>query len=493
MAALSTCVLLAAVLVGCNPADPSKHGSQKTAAPDANTPRDINVVIFLIDTLRADYLHTYGYALETSPHMDALAANGVLFENANAPAPWTLPTVTSLKLSMFACEHNVLVGKQRINANADPVAARLKRAGYATASHLCNAYAGPMTGLNKGYDTCKLQREQTDGDTIAPWLDQLGGRPFFLYIHNTEPHDPYLAQDKYVRQFGPVTVDERNRVHRLSDVYRQLTRVDNSRKQPLGTTDNTDRQQEIVRRLDAMREVVEYMYCGSVLECDARVGSVIAALKQRDLWDNTLFIVLADHGEEMGERGMWQHDQSVYEELIHVPLIMHFPGGEFAGTRIAEPVSLVDVVPTIMDYSNHPELADNLRGDSLLPLIRGDDDARVDLLKVTSMRHNIKKYYKPNKQQRGDIQIVVREGVWKGILNVEPDTFELYNLAEDPLERLDLSVQEAERTTRMQTFARTWYTDCQSRAMKPTTGDTLSPEAIERLKSLGYLGDDAEG
>ena len=123
--------------------------------------------------------------------------------------------------------------------------------------------------------------------------------------------------------------------------------------------------QELAQRADAIND----LYDGEVLQADDVVREVVQALKKRKAWDNTLFILLSDHGEELGDHGGWEHDHSVYEELVHVPLLIRFPGGKHAGKRVARPVSLIDIKPTILDYLGRPDLAEGCRGRSLMPLV----------------------------------------------------------------------------------------------------------------------------
>ena len=216
LTALSVWVVVVFVTIGwltLRPVTPTERRAASEAgeaaaafdpASAAAASGQVNVVIFLIDTLRANRVGAYGYGKPTTPHMDALAAEGVVFEQCGAPAPWTLPSVVSLLTSTFPCEHRVLVDGQRIDGALEPLAARLHRSGYATASFLANAYAGPISGLDRGYDGCQ-RVGFTDGQTIDTWLDNVpAGKPMHVYIHNIEPHNPYNAPERLVGYFGQV-------------------------------------------------------------------------------------------------------------------------------------------------------------------------------------------------------------------------------------------------------------------------------------------------
>jgi arylsulfatase A-like enzyme len=465
-------------------------GCQPSVEPPEVT-RPANVVIFLVDTLRADRLGAYGYPKPTSPNIDSLAASGVLFEQASAPSPWTLPSVVSLMLSALPCEHNVLTDGEKVSAEARTLPVRLQQASYNTASFFANPYAGPFGGLEEGYDVWRPMDEQVDGEVVSTWLSSLDpatAEPFFVYIHNTEPHNPYRADPSFVERFGEVSREARQEVEKAYRLYRRLTRIDYDENRPLGTTDNTAKQDELIRRLTVLGPQIDVLYDATVAEADDRVGSVVAALEQAGVWEDTLFILLADHGEEFGDHSSWQHDQSVYEELIRVPLIIRFPRNEFAGRRVNEPVTLLDVAPTIVDYLGAPALAEHFRGISLLPLIEGAADTGV--MRVTAMRYNKKKYYRPHKEERGDLNLVVRHGSWKGIWNAETDTVELYDLGNDPDERENVSQEEGELAERMRGFARARLAECEAIAMEASSGNEpeLDEETRRRLEALGYVG-----
>jgi arylsulfatase A-like enzyme len=464
-----------------------------TSRADAAAPAVLelpHVVLLLVDTFRADRLGVYGYERPTSPEIDALAEESVVFMDACAPAPWTLPSVVSLMLSSFAAEHGVVRDVDRIAPSAEPLAARLGRLGYRTASFFRNPYAGPMSGLDRGFDVVRLDRGEISGAMVEEWIEAAPPGPFFLYLHNTTPHDPYSPDAEHLRVFGEVTAEEREEIRRIQKDYRELTRANHPRGRPKNRPDNSPEQTEKIRLLDARRESIELLYDGEVRQADAEVGSIVRALKDAGLWEDTLFVLLSDHGEELGDHGGWQHDQSVYEELMHVPLLVHFPGGEHAGASVRAPVSLIDVLPTLLDYLGRPELAEGARGRSLMPLVRG---TASDLgPRVTGYRINEKKSYTPYALERGDVNVVVRDGAWKGIWNAELDTFELYDLAADRAERHDLSAEEPDRARALLALARAEHARFEAAREATTESDEseLSEEERELLRALGYLGDE---
>lgn len=465
---------------------PLRQGAD-TAARDQQPERPTHVVIFLIDTLRADSLGVYGYERSTSPNIDALAAESAVFDACYAPAPWTLPSVASLMTAQFLCEHGVVLDGQRVSDSVVTIAKQLQSAGYATGSFYANPYAGPMTGLDRGFNHCAFHGA-TDGSIVDAWLATAGVGPFFAYIHNVEPHDPYLAPRRLVEQFGSVS-DDRMRVigERLLH-YRRLTRVDFASGQPLGTTDNTEDQREAMRRVRDDSEALDVLYAASVRDADEKVGSVIDTLQRRGIWNDTLFIVTSDHGEEFDDHGGWQHDQSVYEELVRVPLIVRFPDASIEPRRIDAAVSLVDVMPTIIDYLGQ-DVPSSCRGDSLMPLVRSTAQPATDAISVPSIRVNRKKYFRPYKESRGDTNIVLRDGRWKGILNVEVDTFELYDLGVDPAESSNVATQHPRRVERMRDRARHWLKECVTAGagQRGEAAGEMSDAVRERLRSLGYV------
>jgi arylsulfatase A-like enzyme len=298
-----------------------------------------------------------------------------------------------------------------------------------------------------------------------------------------------VVRKKFMRTFDPVPAEFLKEYGELVDVYRRSTREDYVNKSPLGTIDNTEIQEKWIRRLNRRKEQVRNLYSVSVRDADDHLGSVIDALKQEGRWENTLFIMLADHGEELGDHGGWQHDQSAYEELIHVPLIVRFPKDEYAGQRISHPVSLVDVMPTILDAVKCPLDQPPMSGRSLLPLIRGEAEFGMEM-RVVSIRNNMKKYFKPYKESRGDLNVVVRNGDLKAIFNVEPGTVELYDLKNDPGETQDLAQVRSAEANELARFAARTYAEMLKHSDRAQAGDLneQSAEVLKALEALGYLG-----
>lgn len=447
-----------------------------------------NVVVFLIDTLRADRLGAYGYDKPTSPRIDALAAKGTVFTHCYAPAPWTLPSVVSLMTSKFPCEHGVVVDGQKVSASAETLAERMKQAGYQTASFYANPYAGPTSGLDRGFDQCAFHRF-TDGKVLDAWLDTAGDKPFFLYIHNVEPHDAYAAPQRLIKEFGSCPNDQKQSIGKMLLHYRRLTRVDFAAGRPVGTTDNTDEQTQLMRQLADHLDEIKVMYDAAVRLADERVGSVIDALTRRGVWDDTIFIVTADHGQEFCEHGGWQHDQSEYEELVHVPLIVRQPPCTPHVDKLDAIVSLVDLAPTLADRLQL-EASPSWHGRSWYAAMEaGAPPAQDDQPVIPSIRINRKKYYRPYKESRGDTNIVVRLGSWKGIHDVEINKYELYDLASDPGEQHDVAADHPDLVAQLRAASGSWLRACVA-AGAGQSGEPagkMDDVVRERLRSLGYV------
>lgn len=455
--------LLLLGVAACEQKAPGKGGAADGAAP-ARAGRDApartdNVVLYVVDSLRADRTGVHGYhTVDSTPRLEALAAESAVFMSAYAPAPWTLPSLVSLMMTTVPCEHGVLTRHERLPPSAPTFARRLRRAGYGTVGLFATTWAGPRYGLQQGFEIFEFSR-RTDGTVVAAALDRVES-PFFLYVHGAEPRDPMEHALPERPGFTTVGADVRAELEELRRQYVKATRADFLADQPIGTTDNTDEQQRLLDALTARRDAYSALYDAAVRTADDRLGSVIDALKARGVWDSTIFIVCSTGGAEFGEHGGWFDDQSVYEELIHVPLLIRFPGGEHAGVRVQEPVSLIDVMPTVFEYLKRPGQAKQTRGRSLMPLLAAGGAPGQSPPSVVSHRMNRMTRFAPHFAVRGDENIVVRAGPLKLIWNLHRDTTELYDLAEDPAEAVDLAERRPKISEQLLEIARSAAEKC---------------------------------
>lgn len=468
------------------PRSPDQIGPATGAATN-----DVPVIIYLIDTLRADRLGLYGYSRRpVSPEIDALAAESVVFDEAYGAAPWTLPSVASLHTSTFACEHGLNAYGRKLNPAIPTLAEALSASGYATAGYFSNIHAGALAGLDRGFATAE-ERPTRDNDRsqdASAFLQGVGNRPFFLYLHTMEPHEPFHTPAGIISQLGHVSVDDRETFRAIWLKLNELRSTDWSAGRPVGTTDNSREQAQILRYLDDHREGYELLYDAAVRYADENVGRIIALLRQTGIWDRAIFILLADHGEEFGEHGSWLHGQSVYEEQLRVPLLVHFPGSAHAGKRVQGPVSLVDVMPTVLDYLGRGDRCVACRGRSLLPAVDGSAGAGAPVdAYIPAVRMNEIHYYRPAHERQGNINVAIRRGEWKGIWNVQPETLELFDLANDSQESSDALNVATAPTAALRAAATAWLDTCRATSRSAVGDGALDTSERDKLRALGYI------
>jgi arylsulfatase A-like enzyme len=442
---LATVLAVAITLVGVVPG--CEHGSGSPARP--------NVVLISIDTLRADHLGAYGYARATSPSIDALAADGVLFESAVSPSSWTLPAHASMLSGVSPYRHGAVTSATRIRDDV-PLAAEMLRAhGYRTVGLVNAPFVSRDYGFARGFERFEQRFEHKRRDVAARHAAVLAAvralePPFFLFLHYMDVHSPYRPPKGFNR-FA--------RDRRSTAVFKSL-----GQRGFLGV------QREIrTGRLRVSEDEVQRLvdlYDGEVLAMDAKVGEIVAAVRSR--YPDTVFIVTADHGEEFLEHGSIGHSETLYEEVLRVPLIVAGPGIA-RGVRVAAQVSLLDVVPTVLELVGAPARA-GLDGASLAAALRGEALARDGdaLVALQTSSHDGKAAL------RG-----VRSPARKILHDDRSGRGELYDLARDPGERTNLwPAPEDDRLAR-----------ALAALVPPETSPAPRPDAdtVEALKALGYL------
>jgi arylsulfatase A-like enzyme len=298
-----------------------------------------NIVFILIDTLRRDRLTPYGYHRDTSPEIARrLAAAGTLMENAYSQAPWTLPSVVSFMTGRYPGQ--LVEGgtvPDGIPANVEPLAERLAKLGFETGGFLANPTLQVGAGFERGFKTIYAPPPEVEwinkhadelNRHILPWLAAHQDRPFFLYAHYIDPHDPYDNPE----------------------IVGNLSPFETSYGGPVAGTWVHGLYAGKLKLPDPARDLAHLnaLYDSEVHYVDRFVGQLLAAIKPEVL-SHTLVVLTADHGEELLDHGGWKHGQSLYEEQIHVPLIFRWDHHIPAGRRLGGTVRLLDLLPTLMD------------------------------------------------------------------------------------------------------------------------------------------------
>lgn len=447
--------------------------------PPAEPKERPNVLLISLDTLRADHLGLYGHGRPTSPHIDAWAADSTTFMHAQAPANATLDSHMSVMTGLHPDVHAVRAlehspGRKRgfdsLDGRRVTLAEAMRAAGYVTAAFVRECYwMNPEFGFGQGFDTYRAVRRDATGmnrSDVFPWLLRHRDEPFFLFVHYYDIHSdwtklPYDSPTPFEAQFAG---DYRGPFTGCSDglcASRYLLRL--KRAGGLLPSDDVD--------------YISRLYDGGIAYTDQQIGSLFAKLRELGLYDKTLIVMFADHGEEFQEHGSFLHEQ-LYQETVGVPLIIGYPTLIPEGRRIDTPVQTLDIMPTILDMLEVP-LEDDLQGRSLVPLLRG---AELQGTPLFSSNGNAKAY-------------AVREDDWKLIVKRRSGKGKLYDLGDDPGEQRDVSADHPERTAQLRAALDAWISENAQRKtafeaahlgdgperLKPTDAD------LERLRNLGYV------
>jgi arylsulfatase A-like enzyme len=355
-----------------------------------------NLLLVTIDALRADHLGCYGYHRPTSPALDRLAGEGVRFANAFANAPMTVPSLPQLFTGRYFPQPGVPTLLSSLYAGGIRDTLAIVR----------NPYLQVFLTLDArdSFDRQVLVdswRAPHISRAALEWIDRRRGRPFALYLHYLDTHTPYTIPEPAAMRFADPS-------HR-GTVGGRLDDIEPAKEGRLAAAD---------------RQRVVDLYDGTIRWVDDHLGRVLEGLRERGLLDKTLVVVTADHGEELFERGSFFHGQSLYDELLHVPLLVRFPGGAHAG-RVVEPqVGLVDLLPSIAEIFDLPVFP-GVDGVSWMPLVRGEP---------SPVRAIFARAANPERPWR----FAVRLPTHKLIYTVDPPAQQLFDLVTDPEERVNL-------------------------------------------------------
>jgi arylsulfatase A-like enzyme len=431
-----------------------------------------NVILIGADTLRADRLSCYGYTGSQTPHIDALAADGVRYPEMTAQASWTKPSFATIFTSLYPSSHTATGKPHRLPQTVITLAEVLAASGYHTGGFADNPSISAAFGFDQGfahyeylepdhlfagneaasqmalYQLLRRVWAMVTGGRIYPqhfyqeasvvnhhaeaWLEANKDTRFFLFLHYMDPHDPYFAHP--YNGVGSARASNQNPDPALAPTFSQL-------------------------------------YDGEIAYLDEHLGQLFAWLRAEGLYDDTLVILTGDHGEEFQEHGGWWHGQTLYQEQIAVPLIIKYPGGAQAGSIVSDLVRSLDVAPTILDVAGVP-IPEVMMGRSLW------SDAEAPAYAFAEEDHE------------GNILYAVRSTTHKLILaNADnprglPED-ELFELAVDPGEQENLFAEQPDQVSRLRQTLRQIVTLALERAVEGEVG-SVDASVQEKLRELGY-------
>lgn len=415
------------------------------------SPAPWNVILVSIDTLRPDHLGCYGYPRPTSPSIDALCGDSVVFQQAVAQAPSTLHSHASMLTSLLPHHHQASWGgKTRLPAKALSLAEVLQASGYLTAAFTGGGQMDRIFGLDQGFDQYVQPGEEHFLGTVRrgiEWLDQRPQpeRPFFLFLHSYETHHPYDPRSEHLALF-PEDYDGSLPEEISIDLLREINR----RERQIDDSDLAH---------------IERAYDAEIRSMDDGVGVLVGALRERSLYDDTLIVLTSDHGEEFGEHGVvgW-HSHTLYDELLLVPLIIKFPRARFAGVEVAAQVRSLDIPPTVVAAL----------GLEVPEVFTGVDLAGLAELAATTSLVAISRMDRPPGR---DISSVRTES-WK------LHRSSLYDLADDPREQWGMALSQQPVAQELEALLEGAL----------SARERLEPEQVvptdatlEELRALGYL------
>jgi arylsulfatase A-like enzyme len=479
-------------------ASPTVSGTRATDLP--------NVILYVIDGGGADYMSVYGYNRSTTPHLERLAADGAVFEHAFSNSTWSKTSTPSF---MTGLQHSVLGGyvndSDRLPDGVVTLPEHLHAAGYQTAVITSNPYAGTMSGLERGVDF--LRERGVEPNSISSeelhedfwrWREAFPGEPYFVHFQTTDVHWPWRPAPPFAGSFISVQDSERYREweRRLAEAAgMSAPRWLSARLYPDAAFEETGIDRQMFFALASA------LYDETMAHNDRQIGRLVARLKAAGEWEHTLLIVGADHGNDHAF-GSFEPQPSAHPMLrsyvTRVPLIVVWPGRIQGGLRFAEPVSMIDVLPTVLALAGLPD-PEVTQGANLAPLLQGQPDVEVQPVILEEA------YFAPHTRALSWAGIEIIDGRWGASLSIEPsgdgesggagepgaaqDGLLLYDLWTDPFALRSLHAERPELAEHYRSLLlQRWEAHQElGQRFSPTAGATLTPEQLRTLRSLGYI------
>lgn len=405
-------------------------------------PSNLNVLFITLDTTRADHIGCYGYTQAQTPNIDRLAAEGILFQNATAQAPLTLPSHSSIFTGSYPFYHGVRDnGGFYLEKEHITLAETLKEEGWLTSAFIAAFVLDSRWGLDQGFDhyydnfdfakykkisLASVQRE--GGEVIQAffeWFEKNPQKRFFSWIHLYDPHTPYNPPEPFKSRYNG---------------------------QPFG------------------------LYDGEIAYTDFLIGKVLDKLKKHDVYKNTVIVIVGDHGESLGEHHEDTHGFFIYDAAVSVPLIIKIPSFRPQGKRISFQVQNMDIMPTICELLN-VSVPDTVQGRSFLPLL-------IDK-KLKSEQPAYSETYYPRYHYGWSELKSLRTSKYKFILAPRP---ELYDLDSDPGEKKNIYYDKKSVADKFAHELKALEEEMSRKDIEDKGPRQLDQDALEKLRTLGYIG-----
>ncbi len=447
-----------------------------------------NVLVLLVDTLRADHLGAYGYDRDTSPNFDRLAERGQLFRNAVAQSSWTLPSTASLLTGLYPQTHGSLEGATiRLRRTLPTLPELVFDQSIATGGFAANFIISEKNGFDRGFQKLEelfLQPAAVLNESAVEWVRRQGGRPFFGYVHYFDPHSPYAPPAPYDTMFTSLDIDP----ERARDVVLRWTRLEvetplySMFEWKVAPEVEGDFHVDVPKRELILSEwLVQHWidrYDGEIRYWDDQLGHLLGELEAEGVLDNTWILITSDHGEAFGEHAFFGHGTNLHDELIRVPFLIVPPGNE-PGRVIDEPVELIDIFPTVLSIFGLP-VPEGAPGRVLAPRAANDRSAGFSFVRAKSYQGDV-----VVTRERG----AVRSPSHKVIAELSEDgPVESFDLRQDPGEQRPLSSDDQ---AALQESLRDQLSRWHRKTPRGMSDDvpTLDPAIREKLIRLGYLSE----
>jgi arylsulfatase A-like enzyme len=422
-----------------------------------------NVLVYLIDTLRADHLKAFNASTRVkTPGLDELVQKGsAVFASAHTQENWTKPSVATLLSSLFPWEHHAITTEAVVPAAVELLPERLGKLGFYTGAFIANGYVSDKFGFKQGWSTYRnyiregrYSRAEFLAADVLEWLDKRPtDKPFMLYVHAIDPHVPYKPTAQFLSIYDPQPYDGVVDFKGDNELLEKIK---------IGS----------IKLKDRDKVHLEALYDSEISYHDLHFRTILGALDKRGLADDTMIVVVADHGEEFWDHGSVGHGHSVYEELLRIPMVIRVPGITASATRVASSSGLVDIVPTVFDVLGQ-KAPEGLSGRSLLPELRGEC-ADAPPVAVAGFMDGWRTAIV------GDLKLIQRT----------EKRFMVHDLRDDPHEQNDVAKQRPITTRMLRAQLGLALAKSQSEASRTPKAETttIDKETEAQLKALGYVG-----